>query len=35
MGSPFSAAVANLYMEFFKWLALSTVPVKLQFGKSC
>ena len=28
MGSPVSAAVANLYMEFFEELALSTAPVK-------
>ena len=33
MGSPVSAAVANLYMEFFEELALSTAPVKPHLWK--
>ncbi len=28
MGSPISAVVANLYMEFFEQEALNSVPVK-------
>ena len=30
MGSPVSAVVANLYMEFFEELALGTVPTQTQ-----
>ena len=33
MGSPVSAVVANLYMEFFKELALDTAPVKPRLWK--
>ena len=33
MGSPVSAIVANLYMEFFEELALTTVPEKPKLWK--
>ena len=33
MGSPVSAVVANLYMEFFEGVALNTAPVKLRLWK--
>ena len=33
MGSPVSAIVANLYMEFFEELALGSTPVKLRLWK--
>ena len=33
MGSPVSAVVANLYMEFFEDLALDTAPVKPRLWK--
>ena len=33
MGSPVSAVVANLYMEFFEGLALSTAPARPRFWK--
>ena len=35
MGSPVSAVVADLYMEFFEELALKTAPAKLHapFGR--
>ena len=35
MNSRISAAVANLYMDFFEELVLSTVPVKPWLWKSC
>ncbi len=31
MGSPVSAVVANLYMEFFEEIALNSAPVKPVF----
>ena len=33
MGSPVSAVVANLYMEFFEELALETAPTRLRLWK--
>ena len=33
MGSPVSAVVANLYLEFFEELALSTAPSKPKLWK--
>ena len=33
MGSPVSAVVANLYMEFFKELALELAPSRPRFWK--
>ena len=33
MGSPVSAVVANLYMKFFKELALDTAPAKPRLWK--
>ena len=33
MGSPVSAAVANLYMEFFEELALETAPTRPRLWK--
>ena len=33
MGSPVSAVVANLYMEFFEELALETVPTRPRLWK--
>ena len=35
MGSPMSAVVANLYIEFFEELALDTAPVKPHLWKVC
>ena len=35
MGSPVSAVVANLYMEFFEELALETAPTRPRLWKRC